>query len=128
MTTLTQLENRIKVLERIVLGEFKKVSPVPLIVNQSLNAIAKVTNQNVVDIISSSRKRTIIDARSIVINHLKENTRMSLQNIGTVFGGKNHSTIRHALYNHSDLVVMGNKAYLTKLEKFNELMKYADVK
>lgn len=125
MTTLTQLENRVKILERIVLGKHRKMPVIDPVIKKSLNAISRVTNQSVKDIRGKSRKRVLVDARSIVMNHLKQNTRYSLNDIGAIFTDLHHATVKHALNNHNDFLITGNKAYLTKVEKFNELMKDA---
>ena len=62
MTTLTQLENRVKILERIVLGKHRKMPVIDPVIKRSLNAISRVTNQSVKDIRGKSRKRVLVDA------------------------------------------------------------------
>ncbi|MDP5170760.1 MAG: chromosomal replication initiator protein DnaA [Bacteroidia bacterium] len=53
---------------------------------------------------SKTRKRDIVQARQIAMFFAKEMTRNSLKSIGTHFGGRDHSTVIHALQTVSDLM------------------------
>lgn len=121
MNKLGQLERRIKVLEKIVLGNDIPIKPVQDIVKKSLKAISIVTNQKISDIVSRCRKRSLVEARCIVMYYLKHNTRMSLTDIGAIFGGKDHSTTLHSLQTHNNLMFL-DKTYKENWDKFNELI------
>ncbi len=119
MTKIEELERRILTLEKIILGDFKPTKPLQPVISECLKTIAKITNQSVSDILSNSRKRVLVDARSIVMFYLKYNTRMSLSDIGQVFNGKNHATVRHSILNHYDLID-ADKNYQRKWKDFHE--------
>lgn len=51
-----------------------------------------------------TRKRDIVQARQIAMYFAKQMTRNSLKSIGTHFGGRDHSTVIHALQTVSDLM------------------------
>ncbi|MDX2286715.1 MAG: chromosomal replication initiator protein DnaA [Bacteroidia bacterium] len=51
-----------------------------------------------------SRKRDIVQARQIAMFFAKEMTRHSLKSIGLHFGGRDHTTVIHALQTVSDLI------------------------
>ncbi len=51
-----------------------------------------------------TRKRDIVQARQIAMYFAKQMTRNSLKAIGTHFGGRDHSTVIHALHTVSDLM------------------------
>jgi len=51
-----------------------------------------------------TRKREIVIARQVAMYFAKEYTNMSLKSIGNHFGGRDHSTVIHALTSVSDLM------------------------
>jgi chromosomal replication initiator protein len=51
-----------------------------------------------------TRKREIVIARQVAMYFAKEYTNMSLKSIGSHFGGRDHSTVIHALTSVSDLM------------------------
>lgn len=53
---------------------------------------------------AKTRKRDIVQARQIAMFFAKEMTRHSLKSIGVHFGGRDHSTVIHALQTVNDLV------------------------
>lgn len=53
---------------------------------------------------AKTRKRDIVQARQIAMFFAKEMTRHSLKSIGLHFGGRDHSTVIHALQTVSDLI------------------------
>ena len=53
---------------------------------------------------AKTRKRDIVQARQIAMFFAKEMTRHSLKSIGIHFGGRDHSTVIHALQTVNDLV------------------------
>jgi len=53
---------------------------------------------------AKTRKRQIVQARQIAMFFAKEMTRHSLKSIGLHFGGRDHSTVIHALQTVGDLV------------------------
>jgi len=59
--------------------------------------VAKRYGVTVADIKSKNRKKTISEARHVSCFFMKKLTPHSLQTIGTFFGGRDHSTIIHAI-------------------------------
>ncbi|MEO1589225.1 MAG: chromosomal replication initiator protein DnaA, partial [Bacteroidota bacterium] len=53
---------------------------------------------------AKTRKRQIVQARQIAMFFAKELTRHSLKSIGLHFGGRDHSTVIHALQTVNDLI------------------------
>jgi len=53
---------------------------------------------------AKTRRRQIVQARQIAMYFSKEMTRHSLKSIGLHFGGRDHSTVIHALQTVNDLI------------------------
>jgi chromosomal replication initiator protein len=54
-------------------------------------------------VLSLSRKRNIAYCRFICINAVRENTALTLEEIGDYFGGRCHSAIHHAILKAEEL-------------------------
>ncbi|HIZ86436.1 MAG TPA: chromosomal replication initiator protein DnaA [Candidatus Coprenecus stercoravium] len=69
--------------------------------------------------LSSSRKREIVQARQIAMYLCRNLTGKSLNTIGNELGGKNHATVLHACETVSDLMTTDRsfKQYITDIEK-----------
>lgn len=73
----------------------------------AINCCSQYFDLNMLDNkLLKSRKREIVDARTILLKIIKDNTKISLSRIGSYFG-KNHATVMHSvkkfdlLYNQS---------------------------
>lgn len=68
---------------------------------------------------AKTRKRDIVQARQIAMYFAKEMTRHSLKSIGLHFGGRDHSTVIHALQTVSDLITTDKyfKQNVTEIRK-----------
>ncbi len=66
-----------------------------------------------------SRKREIVQARQIAMYFAKESTKSSLKTIGLYFGGRDHSTVIHAITTVNDLCDTDKhfKGYVEDLRK-----------
>lgn len=62
-----------------------------------LNLVAERCGVTVSDIVSESRKREIIDARYIYLAVVKIKYRVTLDQIGSTVGNRDHTSIRHGL-------------------------------
>ena len=62
-----------------------------------MNLIANQCGVTAEEIISDSRKREVVDARHIYCTAVRLKYRVTLLTIGTTVGGRDHTTIRHAL-------------------------------
>jgi chromosomal replication initiator protein len=74
----------------------------------TIEAIQQIVGEHlqieVDDLKAKTRKRAIVQARQIAMYFAKEMTRHSLKSIGLHFGGRDHSTVIHALQTVGDLI------------------------
>jgi hypothetical protein len=68
-----------------------------------------------------TRKREIVIARQIAMRYCKDNTELSLKSIGQFFGGRDHSTVIHALTTIEDLCDT-DKKFKKKFEEIGRLL------
>ena len=68
-----------------------------------ISTVSEVTKISIDQIRSKSRKREIVYARSICCKMLKEFTSLPLKSIGLLMGGRDHSTVIHALEAHENI-------------------------
>lgn len=67
-------------------------------------AVADYFNVTVADLKAKSRKRELVHPRQVAMFLAKEKTDLSLKSIGYHFGGRDHSTVIHAVQTVSDLI------------------------
>ncbi len=67
-------------------------------------AVASYFNVTIADLKAKSRKRELVHPRQVAMYLAKEKTDLSLKSIGYHFGGRDHSTVIHAVQTVSDLV------------------------
>jgi len=60
-------------------------------------AVSELTGATREEIVSSSRQRGIVEARWIAIYCVHRRMNLSLQRIGRIFGGRDHTTIANAV-------------------------------
>ena len=68
-----------------------------------------------------TRKREIVVARQVSMYLAKEYTNMSLKSIGSHFGGRDHSTVIHAIQSINNLMETDKKFNATMQEVFKKL-------
>lgn len=66
--------------------------------------VAEQLNITLDEMRGATRKREVVQARQIAMYFAKEMTKHSLKSIGIHFGGRDHSTVIHALQTVSDLM------------------------
>lgn len=71
--------------------------PVSAVVEEIIEEIADKYEISAEDIVSEKRDALIKNARNEAIFIIREVTGVSLENIGSYFGGKKHSTIKHSI-------------------------------
>jgi hypothetical protein len=69
-------------------------------------------NTTIDAVISASRERDLVMIRQCIIAWIKANYSMSLNKIGEFFGGRDHSTVIHAIQTKNDLY--GTDRHFTK--------------
>lgn len=89
--TTANLETAQRVLGDIVQSISRKTDSAEII-----NAVCKYYNLKREDIVSKKRKKELIIPRQIAIYLMRELTSKSLPQIGSIMGGKDHSTILHS--------------------------------
>ena len=78
--------------------------------------ISKALNVQVSDIIGNKRQREIVTARMIAVYTIKNNTYLTLKEIGHIFG-KDHSSIIYHLRQYDSLLKQKDKYFIRKLSK-----------
>ena len=73
--------------------------PVSVVRSRILDSVSAATGVSVENIVSDKRDKAIKDARQIAMYILREQTGLSLEEIGKSFGGKTHSTVKHSIGN-----------------------------
>lgn len=108
MSSILELQSRIEKLESLIYG-VNNIENLAPIVRRTLESVSRATNIMISDITKKSRKRELVEARQMCYSILKSNTRMSLVDIGLIFGGKDHTSIIHGLQTHNDLLKTDKK-------------------
>ena len=67
-------------------------------------AVAEFFNLTIEDIVGKSRQKDIALARHIAMYLANTYTKCTLQKIGALFGGRDHSTVKHAIDNIRNLI------------------------
>jgi hypothetical protein len=67
-------------------------------------------------ILTKSRKRELIYRRAAVCNYLRNNTKMTLEKIGELLGGKDHATVLHSLKTYNDLKLYKDVVFLQEVK------------
>jgi len=87
------------VLKDIVTSEEKEVN-----IDTIQDLVADYYDVTVADLKSKSRKKELVYPRQVAMYFAKEFTNLSLKSIGYHFGGRDHSTVIHAIQTISDLM------------------------
>jgi len=80
--------------------------------------ISKALNVQVSDIIGNKRQREIVTARMIAAATIRNNTQLTLKEIGSIFG-KDHTSIIYHCKQYDALLKTKDKYFIRKLEKVN---------
>lgn len=88
-------------------------------IDSIINLVCDVLNLERDDVMSNSRKRDLVEARTIAIGLINTIHRITLKKLGSIFG-KDHSTIIYTLKNFNEL-----KEYDRQFkDKLDLVMKY----
>ena len=84
--------------------------------------VADFFNVSVADLKAKSRKRELVHPRQVAMYLAKEKTDLSLKSIGYHFGGRDHSTVIHAIQTVSDAVAKSTEARVS-IEKLKAMFR-----
>jgi len=73
---------------------------------------------------SKMKKEEIVEVRQIAMYFLRKYTRLSLKNIGSHFGNRDHSTVIHSLKKVQDLAEV-EKYYKKQLDNLEKKLPFA---
>ncbi|HMA76163.1 MAG TPA: chromosomal replication initiator protein DnaA [Candidatus Krumholzibacteriaceae bacterium] len=96
-SSLTRQEINCEMAERTLDGIIKNLKPTPVTIESIQKRVSETYGISVAKIKSSSRIKNIVLARQIAIFLSREITDKSLVEIGKNFGGRDHSTVLHAI-------------------------------
>lgn len=82
---------------------------------------AEIFNTSVYMIMSTSRKRNLVEIRMAIMSILRDRTDMSLQDIGKLLGNRHHSTVINSLKTHNNLMDT-NWSYKAKYVRLKEAL------
>lgn len=86
-----------------------------------INLVCKKLRFDYAEIVVKSRKRERVDCRRICIRLIKNNTGLKEKEIGGFFGGRDRTTVIHALETHEELFETDRK-YFTKFSECEEVI------
>ena len=91
-------EGRIDIeLAKAALGESGSPDKKRITIQQILDAVTKYYNVKLSDLQSKKRHKSIAFPRQVCMYLARKNTRYSLEEIGGYFGGRDHTTVLHAV-------------------------------
>lgn len=100
---LTNVPIDLKLAEKVV-SKLVSVKPVSLSVEKIRDLVCSHFNLEIDAILTSSRKREVVQARQIAMYLSKQYTKNSLSSIGQTIGKRDHATVLHACKQVNDLI------------------------
>ena len=97
MQSLYGIEPTMGNIQQIIKDIVTDNKPVSATVDEIINSVADQYDLSKSDIISEKRNANISLARNVSMYIIREVTGLSLENIGSKFGGKKHSTVKHSI-------------------------------
>jgi chromosomal replication initiator protein len=98
-SSLSNREIDFNLVKTVVRERLGNGAPIDISATDIVRRVAEATKIDEKDIVSSSRRRPIAEARQISIYLCREIMGTSLMAIGMHFGGRDHTTILHACRN-----------------------------
>lgn len=103
-SSLSNKEIDDKLVKRVVKERLGKRYLAEVSIEDVVRQVAEVTMISEMDIVGSSRKKELVEARQIAAYLAREVLGKSLSNIGLYLGGRDHTTILHACNNIEDRI------------------------
>ncbi len=110
-------------LAKRVLKELKYYETKPLSIEDIQKTVAAHFNINADLLRDKTRKKEIVLPRQIAMYMVKEMTNHSLKTIGLHFGGRDHSTVLHAI-NHVEMLIEQDDSLLEIVMSLRQKMNY----
>ena len=82
---------------RAALGDIVPASERLVTIQQITDAVTRFYNVRMTDLQSKKRHKSIAHPRQICMYFARQKTRFSLEEIGGYFGGRDHTTVMHAV-------------------------------
>lgn len=98
-SSLSNCDIDFNLVKKVVLERLGNGAPIDISTTDIVKRVAEATKVNEKEIVGSSRKRPIAEARQISIYLCREIMGSSLMDIGMNFGGRDHTTVLHACRN-----------------------------
>ncbi len=89
-------------LAKAALGEVASAEQRRITIQQILDVVTKYYNVRLSDLQSKKRHKSIAFPRQVCMYLARRHTRYSLEEIGGYFGGRDHTTVMHAVRTVSD--------------------------
>ena len=112
--TIDSLKHHLK--DSITIKE-KRISPEIII-----QTVSKEYGVSFGDILSKKRTKNVALARQVAMSLTREFTDLSLPNIGDIFGGRNHSTVIHAI-KEVELDESANETFKKQMSDLRKILK-----
>ena len=97
-TMLSKRSLDLALAREVVSDHIQKVAPSSLSIQHIQQSVSEYFKLPEEDLLKNTRRREIVTARQIAMYLAKQHTHLSLSDIATHFGKRNHSTVVHALH------------------------------
>jgi len=98
-------------LAREVLKDIPETASTKITIDLILSTVAEITGISINEIVGDKRSRSIVDARHLVMYLARELTDASLPKIGERIGGRDHTTVLHAVDKITKLMKVDEDIY-----------------
>ncbi len=105
----------------IPLGNLFPTKDINLISDRVCSVVADIHNISVRELKSNRRYWRYVSSRSMVAKVLREHYGFTLSQIGMMLGGRDHTTVHHALKSHDADMHSDHKGYGTR---YREVLKF----
>lgn len=95
-SSLSNVEIDMDLVKKVVRERIGHRALVDVTMEDVVKRVSALTHVSERDIVSSSRKKQLVEARQLSIYMAREILNASLSNIGLYFGGRDHTTVLHA--------------------------------
>lgn len=115
------LDSAKEILRDFITGKNSREITPQMIIEQT----AKYFGLNVEDIISADRSRIVVNSRQVAMYLCRELTELSLPKVGEAFGGRDHTTVMHAVRKITNTMNEDSQTYQSVTEITNRIRRAA---